>query len=320
MPPEEPICVIFNPAAGRGQARRMIRAIRRQMPRALHLMPTRHPGHAIDLARDAALQGFHTIAAAGGDGTVHEVANGILLANRPESVFAVWPIGSANDYAFALGVKAWWKKGGQPQTQVRAVDVGRVTAGDKSAFFVNCMGIGFNGAVTLESRKINWLRGMPLYGLATLKALWRHFDQPSLRVSFDECTREVPTLALSVNLGQREGNFPVTPTAVLDDGWFDVVQAGPLSRWHAIKLLPKLAAGTLSASDPSVWLGRCQMATVQSPTPLRVHVDGEFFCHPEDGIRELRIELLAKKLKVLMNQTGAATCPIAGTPLSDTSI
>ena len=125
------------------------------------------------------------IAAAGGDGTVHEVANGILLAKRQESVLSVWPVGSANDYAFALGVQQWWK-GSHPPLSVRTVDVGCVSGGGKSAFYVNCLGVGFNGAVTLESRNISWLRGMPLYGLATLKALWRRFDQPRMRVQFDD--------------------------------------------------------------------------------------------------------------------------------------
>ena len=226
MLPTGPLCVIFNPAAGRGQAGKLVDSIRQELDVELDLRPTTHVGHAIELARAAATEGFPIIVAAGGDGTVHEVANGILLANRPETIFSVWPIGSANDYAFALGIKPWWKKKHPPPVHVRSLDVGRVEGGGKSAFYVNCLGVGFNGAVTLESRKIRWLRGMPLYGLATLKALWRHFGQPLLRVQFDELVRETPTLALSVNLGSREGSFPLLPNAILDDGWFDAVQAG----------------------------------------------------------------------------------------------
>ena len=299
MLPRGPICVIFNPTAGRGQARRLIKAIRREMGAEIHLRPTQRPGHAVELARSAAEEGYPIVAAAGGDGTVHEVANGILLANRPDVVFSVWPVGSANDYAFALDLTTWIRRWRQIALEERMVDVGRVESGGRSEFFVNCLGIGFNGAVTYEARKISWLRGMPLYGLATLKSLWRHFDQPLLRVHFDDFIREVPTLALSVNLGQREGNFPVTPGAILDDGWFDVVQAGPVTRWQALKLLPRLATGTLSSDNPSLWLGRCREVRVESPTPLRVHVDGEFFCQPEDTVRELRIQLLPKRLRVL---------------------
>lgn len=293
-----PICVIFNPAAGRGQALRTIDAIRQRIEVEVRLCPTSRPGHAIELARRAAEEGFPTIVAAGGDGTVHEVANGILQANRPETVLSIWPIGSANDYAFALGIRPWWKSNEPPAFEVRAVDVGHVVGGGRSVFYVNCLGIGFNGAVTLEARRTSWLRGMPLYGLAILKALWRHFDQPLLRIRFDDLVRETPTLALSVNLGPREGNFPITAAAQIDDGWFDVVQAGPLTRWQVLKLLPRMATGTLRAG-PRLWLGRCRRVAVESGVPLRVHTDGEFFCHPEDGVRELTIELLPGRLRVL---------------------
>lgn len=299
MLPAGPICVIFNPTAGRGQARRLIKAIRREMGAELHLRPTQRPGHAIELARTAVEEGYPIVAAAGGDGTVHEVANGTLLGDRPEVVFSVWPIGSANDYAFALGLVEWIRRWRETKLEERLVDVGRVKSGERSAYFVNCLGVGFNGAVTFEARKIGWLRGMPLYGLATLKSLWRHFDQPQLRVRYDQLERTVPTLALSVNLGVREGNFPVTPRALLDDGWFDVVQAGPLTRWQALQLLPRLATGTLPDDREDMWTGRCRTVEIESPSPMRIHIDGEFFCQPEDGIQELRIDLLPKCLRVL---------------------
>ncbi len=307
MPPLGPICVIFNPAAGRGAARKLIRSIRKEMDVELDLRPTHHCGHAVELARAAAYDGYPVVVAAGGDGTVHEVANGILGADRPETVFSVWPIGSANDYAFALGIKPWWRRKHPPPVDVRTVDVGLVEGGGKSEFFVNGLGVGFNGGVTLESRNISGLRGMPLYGLATLKALWRHFGQPVMRARFDDLNREAPTLALTVNLGIREGSFPLTPNAKLDDGWFDCIQAGPLTRWQVLKLLPRMAAGTLPTDDPNLWMGRCRRAVIESPTPLRVHVDGEFFCHPDQGIRELKIELLPGRLKALCGPEGGRT-------------
>src|SRR5262249_31230081 len=162
----------------------------------------------------------------------------------------------------------------------RAVDVGRVTGGGQSRYFVNGLGLGFNGAVTLESRTITWLRGLPLYALAMLKALWRHFRTPVMRLTFDDVVRETPTLALSVNLGQREGNFPLTPYAVLDDGLFDIVHAGPLRRWELIRHLPGMMTGRLPTAHPLLWLGRCRRVSVESAEPVPVHLDGEFFCQP----------------------------------------
>ena len=90
-----PSCVIFNPAAGKGQARRLIARAVAATGTDVRLMPTTCAGHAEELAQAAAEQGYATVIAAGGDGTVHEVANGLLRANRPEVTLAVWPIGTA---------------------------------------------------------------------------------------------------------------------------------------------------------------------------------------------------------------------------------
>src|SRR5262249_46062062 len=163
------------------------------------------PGHAEELARQAAEEGYAIVAAAGGDGTVHEVANGLLCAGRPDTTFGIIPVGSANDYAFSLGLGD-----GQPAPAgVREVDVGVVRdARGRRRYFVCCLGLGFNGCVTVESRRIRRLRGLALYGLATLRALWYHYATPVMSLTLDgKETWQSPTLMLSLLIGRREGNF-----------------------------------------------------------------------------------------------------------------
>ena len=99
-------CVIYNPAAGRGRTRRLIRRLGRQAAGRFDFRTTGGPGEGAATAEAAITAGHTTIIAAGGDGTVHEVANGILREGRPDVVFGVWPAGSANDYAYALNVGA----------------------------------------------------------------------------------------------------------------------------------------------------------------------------------------------------------------------
>src|SRR5262245_47714831 len=111
------LCVIFNPAAGRGQADRRLAPVRRRWGDRATFWPTPQPGHAEELAERAARDGFAVVAAAGGDGTVHEVANGLLASGRRDVNFAVLPIGSANDYDFSL------KEELPPGPGVHAVDV-----------------------------------------------------------------------------------------------------------------------------------------------------------------------------------------------------
>jgi len=288
-------CVVYNPAAGRGRAAARIDGRSACIEGEVGIVATTGPGDAEEIAFRAANDGFARIVAAGGDGTIHEVANGILRAGNPDVTFAVWPMGSANDYAYSLGLT------GDPHqpTDVNSVDVGWIKGPNgRQRYFVNGMGLGFNGGVTVEARRIRWLRGMPLYGLAMLKAMIRHFKKPLLHFESDEVVRDSPTLALTLNLGKREGGFPLTPRADLSDGLFDYMHAGPVSRLELLRQFPNLIRGTLPADHPRLWLGRCRSLALRSEAPLRIHLDGEFFCQPEDGVASVEVEMLSNKLRV----------------------
>jgi diacylglycerol kinase (ATP) len=296
---QDDICVIFNPSAGRGRAAQVIARLRRTLGTRAQFWPTRGPQHAEELAAKAAGSGFATVAAAGGDGTVHEVINGLMRARRSGVTFAVIPIGSANDYAHSLNLTSDWWQRFDPVIAARPVDIGLVRSGTRSRYFCNGLGLGFNGFVTLESRRITFLRGIPLYGLALLRALFYRFATPPMTVQLDDQPpRTGPTLALSLALGRREGNFVVAPDALLDDGAFDFIHVGALRRRSLLGFLPGLVTGSLP-SHPEVCRGRCRSARVQSQSALIVHVDGEFFCQPGDGVCQLEAEVLPGALRVL---------------------
>ncbi len=292
-------CVIYNPAAGRGRAERLLQALPTSLASGVELRPTSHARHATELARLACEQGFAKVVAAGGDGTVHEVANGVLQSERRDTVFSVWPLGSANDFAFTLGMKEWWSKRDQDAAkEVLEIDVGRVTTANRSVFFVCNLGVGFNGMVNGEARKTRWLKGLPLYAWAFLKALVKHFDKPLMTVSFDDGEVTTPTLALSVLNGQREGNFPLRPNASLTDGLFDYMHATRLTRLHLLRYLPAMVLGKLPENHKLLTLGRAGRISVKCESPLCVHADGEFVCVPGEGIKEVTVEVLPKRMKV----------------------
>jgi diacylglycerol kinase (ATP) len=291
-------CVIYNPAAGRGRAERALRDLPPALAR-VDLRPTAHPGHAVALARAACEEGFAKVVAAGGDGTAHEVANGILQSGRADAVFGVWPVGSANDLAYTLGTDVWWaRRAENPTTAVVPIDVGRVSVAGRERYFVNCCGVGFNGMVTVEAMKTKWLRGLPLYAWAFLKALVKHFGTPLMSVAFDGAEVTVPTLSLSVFNAQREGNFPLRPNARLDDGLFDYLHATRLTRLHLLRFLPAMARGALPENNPRLQLGRAARFAVRADVPLCVHADGELVCVPADGAREVVVELEPRRLLV----------------------
>ena len=294
-----PTCVIYNPVAGRGRAEKFLGEFRSALGSEIELRPSERPWHAVELARRAAEEGFAKVIAAGGDGTVHEVANGVLQSGRPDVIFSVWPIGSANDYAYTLGLVEWWKKRAERlPTETLDVDVVNVTAPGRERFAVNCVGLGFNGMVTIEARKTHWLSGMPLYAWAFLKAIVNHFAKPTMTIRFDDREVTVPTLALSVLNAQREGNFPLRPAASLTDGLFDYMHATRLSRGHLIRFLPAMATGNLPENHPLLRLGRAQRIEVRSEAPLCVHADGEFVTEPGDGVTEVAMVVVPRRLRV----------------------
>ncbi len=291
-------CVIYNPSAGRGKARRLMESVRRAFPGDTVLSPTAGPGDAIHLATEAGRSGYDRVAAAGGDGTVHEVARGLLASGNADVLFSTIPVGSMNDYAHTLGMLTWCQRGMTESLDSIRADVGIVRAPGRERFFVNGCGVGFNGLVTVEAGKIRSLRGLPLYGLAFLRAMVLHFAKPTMTIRTDGTETTRPTLAFSANLGQREGGFPITRRAKLDDGDFETLHAADVRRWELLRYLPAMISGNLPVDHPQLGLGRSRRIGISSEANLCIHTDGEFFALPADGVRELEIELLPQRLRV----------------------
>lgn len=261
------------------------------------LWPSEYAGHGVELGRRAAESGYRVVAAAGGDGTAHHVANGILLAGRSDVTFAVIPIGSANDYAFS--VRQEFGTSVLDDDAGMWVDVGEIEAsGGRHGYFIEGVGLGLSGRVTLESRQIQGLQGPLLYGLAA----WRALRQPTAedwQVQYDdEPALHRPTLLLSVLLGRREGNFLMAPRASLADGQFDCIQAGPVGRWEGACLLPRVCWAGPPTSHPQIHLRQCQRLRLQAAGPVILHTDGEVFSTDSDDVRDIQLRLLPHRLRV----------------------
>lgn len=288
--------VIYNPASGRGYAERRIQQELGRLGGKLELFPTAGPNDATRIARELAQQGYARIIAAGGDGTAHEVANGILTAGEVSCSFATLPLGSMNDYDFALGEPL---KEARPKPYKTAlVDVGLITLDNQQRYFLSAAGVGFNGMVTLESRKIRRLRGLPLYLLAFLRATAFRFQAIQQTQVLDGKSYSEAVLATSVCIGPREGGFPVQPAALLDDGQFRCLRVINASRLLFLRYLPALMMGRLPTDHPKLQQTNCRELHVTSEEPLCIHADGEMVASPDDGKRAFRIELLPRRLLV----------------------
>jgi diacylglycerol kinase family enzyme len=234
------------------------------------------------------------------------VANGLLQAGREGVCFAVIPLGSADDYAYSLEHDRG-ESCADPACP-RLVDVGLLrTDRGTERYFVCCASLGFAPCVTIESQRIGWLQGRLLYGVAALRAMWLHWGYLDLTGTLDRTplSRD-PTLSISIMLGLREGGFVMAPDARLDDGCFDCVQAGQLTRWEALRLIPRLMSQGPPRDHPKLSFRRGSHLSVDSRQPLVIHADGEVLCHPEDRVLHAEIELIPRRLLV---QLGLAQLP-----------
>jgi diacylglycerol kinase family enzyme len=216
----------------------------------------------------------------------------------------VLPLGSADDYAYSL--KCSLAEAGSGPTGSMLVDVGCVrTDSGLERFFVCCASLGFAPCVTLESHRVDWLQGQLLYGFAALRAMWLHWGYLDLTGSLDDVAIATdPCLSISVMLGRREGGFVMAPEARLDDGWFDIVRAGRLSRWEALRLIPSLSSKGPPREHPKLSFPRGRRLVVDCPEPLVIHTDGEMLCRVEDRVHHVEIELIPRRLRVRLGLDG----------------
>ncbi len=309
----ETIKVILNPYAGRGSAARNELKICQALNRAnvrFDLAKTTSVGHAIDLARQARLEGYHTFAVAGGDGTVSEVVNGLAQVTPSQEqvgTLAILPVGSGNDFANTVGCPMDLNAAAEAiaKGQTRCVDLGqiklRVGTQEWQRYFNNNLGAGFEGQLAQEIKTIKHLRGILIYIAAVCKAL-SHYTQPLVELTWQTPTGEHKTilkkvLMLSVGNSDRNGGgFHVTPQALLDDGLLDLAIGEAMPWYQILALLPKVIRGT-HTNHPKIMIHQCCKIDIVCKDSLPVHADGELLTVNADA---LDIEIQPQRLKVIV--------------------
>jgi YegS/Rv2252/BmrU family lipid kinase len=295
--------IILNPIAGRGRGARVepeLRSLLKSEGIDFDLVRTAGPWHAVELAERAVSDGFEPIVAAGGDGTMHEVVNGLMATSDAgeTGTLGIIPIGSGSDFAHTVGVPPNLRAACQrlAHGQERVVDVGQITMpGQETRYFDNTLGIGFDAVVTVEALKVKWLRGMALYLPVVLKTVFLSLKVPRATIEYDGQALTLPALMICVANGPREGGgFFVAPQAQPDDGLFDLCITREVSRLAQLGLIPHFIKGTHLDLEP-VTMARARRVTISSPDDLVAHVDGEVLC--TDG-HQIECEILPRRLRV----------------------
>lgn len=311
--------VVLNPIAGMGRAEQLwlsIETALRDGGLAFDLACTNAPRHATVIAEKAKREGYETIVVVGGDGTVHEVVNGLMRASNgePSGTLGVIPVGSGNDFLKMLpqpsspgarGPQLDWREGVRRLRAGTAhwVDVGRVI-GDQPApgfdpgahYFVNGLDTGFGALVAMRAHETPFLQGTAMYLAAVFKTLVNYFV-PRLRIELadGQVIEQRSTMTVAAIGRCMGGGFWLTPDAQADDGLLDIMIAEGLGRIGILSLLPKVMNGT-HVGDPRVKFIRSPRVVIASPDPLAVECDGEI---PYVEAHRLEIEALPKRLGVI---------------------
>ena len=270
---DERALAIVNPVAGNGAGERIasrIAAEFRGQGMRVDVVRTPAPDEAARLAREGAADGYGVIIAAGGDGTVNEIANGISGSG---AALALYPIGSGNDFARALGYPR--RRRDVPRfirdARRRLIDVGEVNG----RVFVNSAGVGIDGHVAQRIAATSRVAGKTFgYFAGSLVGIATYRPQP-MRVTVDGEVHDGRFLTVVAANGTHFGSgMHVAPEASLDDGQLDVLLAGDLSPWASLVALGKLYRGT-HVDGTTIVMKRARVLEIELDRPLRAQLDGE---------------------------------------------
>jgi len=264
--------VVFNPAADRGRASSRAEEITARLrEQGLNpvLLRTTEPGEATRMAKDLVAKGVPVVAAAGGDGTLNEVAQALVGTN---TALAIIPLGSGNDFLRSLvGVVDLADALRRlSQGKPRPVDVGEANG----RFYLNSLGMGIDGQIAEDFIRWKFLRGELGYLWAALYEVAR-FRPFELRLRSDAGSWEFQGLMVSVMNGSHTaGGFHLAPGASLTDGALNLIAIRHYPRIVRVPILVRVRQGK-HLGLRGVKTALVRWAEVQTSRPLRVYVDGE---------------------------------------------
>jgi diacylglycerol kinase (ATP) len=285
--------VIYNPAAGRGRARRHVREVEeylRSRGARVDCEPSTGPDDLVRIAAESSRASYDRVVVCGGDGTVNLAVRDFDLFN---AILAVIPTGSGDDFGRVMQI---------PRNIRRACDVvidGRVREVDVALAngirYLGVAGLGFDSEVAdYANRHVRFLRGSAVYLYAIFRVLPR-FTARSVRIESAEGTRHEEIMFAAVgNTRQYGGGIRITPAAIVDDGLLDICIVHRTTRGQLLKTLPKAYTGA-HVKSPFVECGRGREFRFESGRPMAVYADGEPLTHTP-----VTFSLASERLKVMV--------------------
>jgi diacylglycerol kinase (ATP) len=273
------LLLVFNPMAAAGRAARLLPGVLSALEAfaRVEVIETRWAGDAIQRVAQADLSAYDALLAAGGDGTLFEVLNGLYQQDKANRIpLGLVPAGTGNAFARDLDLMPGdWKKGvGLVQAgRLRAVDVGRVKTPSETYFFLNIVGAGLPVDATKTAGNLK-LIGNAAYTVATLWQAMKLKSYP-LRIEIDGKIIEQDSMFVEISNTRFTGtSFLIAPDAVLDDGFFDVILLDRLSRRRLLRLFPTIYSGRHVLYD-EIRTFRAKEIRIMAPADMALAQDGE---------------------------------------------
>jgi YegS/Rv2252/BmrU family lipid kinase len=302
---EKPV-VIVNPRSGGGLSEKSWAGVVSAISDGLGAFDTRFtetPGHARTLAHEEAKKGRPLIVALGGDGTISEVADGLVTAGC-DAEMGIIPRGTGGDFRRSLGIENELFAAAEHvrKSKARKVDVGRVTFAthdgtETSRHFVNVTSVGFSSVVAKRANEGSKRLGGRISFLAAVVNSLLTYDNAEVVVSVDDGEARRMTLLLAAVGNGRffGGGMKICPEAVLDDSYFDFVTVGDLGRLEVLAKIHRIYSGShLSMKEvSSVRCRRLQLAPADPKAEIPLEIDGE-----TPGRLPARFEILEGALRL----------------------
>jgi YegS/Rv2252/BmrU family lipid kinase len=279
------LLLIVNPRSANRSTGRDWRKLRKRLQEVLppfRAVRTSGPGDAARLAARAAGR-YEVVVAVGGDGTIGEVANGLLANGAGGTALGVLPRGTGSDFVRTLGISRDIDEAASVLARgyCRQIDVGRATymsfSGERSSrWFVNAAEVGMGAVVCHEvNRARRRLSGQPAFWWAILTTMRRYHPAVATVVIDGSPARELLLNNAWIANGCYSGSgMRTAPRARLDDGLLDAVVVEQAAGWRRIAGLPKLRSGTF-VDMPEVEYRQAARVEFTSETPILVETDGD---------------------------------------------
>jgi len=295
--------IVINKTAGGGKAGKLFPEILRifdKMKLEYHVNWTTSLGGATKLARVASDNGADLIVSVGGDGTINEIINGILSAQR-QPPLAIVPAGWANDFIKSTSIPRDINKACQVirNGKIKNIDIGLI---NQEIYFANVCGIGFDAEITALANRMKtayaYCKTLSsyVYVFAAIRKLLLPLPSFKIRITIDGQIIEEEILFLAIANGRIEGGkFNITPDANINDGLLDICLVGKMGRLRCLHLLPKAIKGT-HHNEKEVHFFRGKEVLVEFDKPVTSQVAGEMLI-PQ---KKYYFKILPKKLKLMV--------------------